>query len=292
MSRSSLVTRSVIAILSTAFLFTQSAFSQFSRIEGDLGVMQKPEIDSIGLINYKVYYRTLIAQDGKAPDIKDEGITVLLLGDNGSVFKDYIQYRRYSLFWDAAKWKQPATGTMNLALTFGRSIIDYTVAVVYKEKKYIFKPELGVSLNVRYEEPLPAFPWVITKERKRIGAYPCTKATLYFSGREWEAWFTEELPISSGPYIFGGLPGLILEMRDKDKEYCISFEGMEKAGEDDTPLSIGRSRREKTLPREKVRTMMRNFLSAPMSAIGDRIKLKEGEKPKNFSLPYNPLELE
>ena len=39
----------------------------------------------------------------------------------------------------------------------------------------------------------------------------CKKATTNFRGRYWEVWYTEEIPISQGPWKLCGLPGMILK---------------------------------------------------------------------------------
>ncbi|WP_179375298.1 GLPGLI family protein [Winogradskyella wichelsiae] len=64
--------------------------------------------------------------------------------------------------------------------------------------------------------------WEITKEQKKIGNYNCYKAitkkvSLNSDGTfitDIVAWFTTELPYSFGPIGYGGLPGLILELKD------------------------------------------------------------------------------
>ena len=38
----------------------------------------------------------------------------------------------------------------------------------------------------------------------------CKKATTNFRGRYWEVWYTEDIPISQGPWKLCGLPGMIL----------------------------------------------------------------------------------
>ena len=63
-------------------------------------------------------------------------------------------------------------------------------------------------------EKLPKMNWMITKEQKKISNYICTKAKTVFRGRTYEVWYTELIPISSGPWKFNGLPGLILQAKD------------------------------------------------------------------------------
>ena len=46
----------------------------------------------------------------------------------------------------------------------------------------------------------------------------CNLATTKFRGREWKVWFTEEIPVSLGPWKLGGLPGLILKA-DADDDF-------------------------------------------------------------------------
>ena len=64
--------------------------------------------------------------------------------------------------------------------------------------------------------------------------YECQKAQCYFRGRQWTAWFAPGIPISDGPWKFGGLPGLITEVYDQAKQYYFSIIGLEKV--DDEPI--------------------------------------------------------
>jgi GLPGLI family protein len=60
-------------------------------------------------------------------------------------------------------------------------------------------------------DSVPNIDWVIVKkEVKKINGYICNKAITHFRGRDYEAWFTPEIPITFGPFKFKGLPGLIL----------------------------------------------------------------------------------
>lgn len=54
--------------------------------------------------------------------------------------------------------------------------------------------------------------WKMTGEMKQIMNYPCMKATFEDSTGVVDAWFTMEIPTSTGPEKYSNLPGLILEL--------------------------------------------------------------------------------
>jgi GLPGLI family protein len=60
-------------------------------------------------------------------------------------------------------------------------------------------------------DSVPNINWIINKkDLKKINGYVCNRATTHFRGRDYEAWFTPEIPVTFGPFKFKGLPGLIL----------------------------------------------------------------------------------
>jgi len=61
--------------------------------------------------------------------------------------------------------------------------------------------------------------WKLKNETKTIAGLTCSKATTNYGRREYTAWFTTEIPISDGPYIFNGLPGLIVKVVDSKRWY-------------------------------------------------------------------------
>ena len=53
--------------------------------------------------------------------------------------------------------------------------------------------------------------WTLCEDTTSILGMECKKATTNFRGRYWEVWYTEEIPISQGPWKLCGLPGMILK---------------------------------------------------------------------------------
>lgn len=72
--------------------------------------------------------------------------------------------------------------------------------------------------------------WVLQPERKRFGQYEGRRATGTFRGRTYEAWYCLDIPIPSGPFKLGGLPGLILEAASTDGKVKFLFGSLEISG--------------------------------------------------------------
>ncbi|WHF51281.1 GLPGLI family protein [Chryseobacterium gotjawalense] len=67
------------------------------------------------------------------------------------------------------------------------------------------------------EDVLPEMNWNTNhEETKMIAGFLCNKATLKFRGSNITAFYSKILKYNSGPYKFGGLEGLILEIQDDD----------------------------------------------------------------------------
>ncbi len=138
---------------------------------------------------------------------------LLSADNNASKFRPTILYQKDKLIdslrkgliseYDAkSKFK-----SMNSHFNFGLFIS--TVNCVYMEELK------GPQYN--YEFAKPIFDWEIEDSVKIINGYKCTKAVSVIKNKKYVAWFTEEIPLSNGPYVFGGLPGLILQLECKDK---------------------------------------------------------------------------
>ncbi|WP_397444710.1 GLPGLI family protein [Polaribacter sp. R77954] len=64
--------------------------------------------------------------------------------------------------------------------------------------------------------------WELKRETKKIGEYNCFKAILIRNDRIVEAWYTPQVNLRYGPKNYGGLPGLILELKENNITYYVS----------------------------------------------------------------------
>lgn len=62
---------------------------------------------------------------------------------------------------------------------------------------------------------LPPVEWQILDDTTTIAGYHCQKARCSWQGRQWTAWYSEEIPLSNGPAHWQGLPGLIMSIEDE-----------------------------------------------------------------------------
>lgn len=76
------------------------------------------------------------------------------------------------------------------------------------------------------KEEVPKIEWKISNNKKNIGNFECIKATASFRGRNYTAWFTKSIPLAYGPWKLQGLPGLILEAYDTNKEVYFYFKSI------------------------------------------------------------------
>jgi len=144
---------------------------------------------------------------------------------------------------------------INLPKNLSNTIIadgdnSFVETKVLKNSKPIFvykdfgKKELQLSDFIEgkiylIKDTLANFKWVITKEKKKILNYSCTRATTTFRGRQFEAWFTDAIPVPNGPWKFCGLPGLIVAAKDSEGKYNYELTGINlKAAFDPKIVSI------------------------------------------------------
>jgi GLPGLI family protein len=89
-----------------------------------------------------------------------------------------------------------------------------------------------------HDETLPPIAWQLIDSFRTIAGFSCQKATGYFRGRLYIAWFASLISVTHGPWKLGGLPGLIMEAYDEKRQIQWLFEGIKVPV--NSPLVIAR----------------------------------------------------
>ena len=157
---------------------------------------------------------------------------------------------------------------------------------VQSRKIRTYNRELLREYEGYYDEPYPDQQWTLTQDTATVSGYHCQKATCRFHGRDFEAWFTPEVPVKFGPWKFGGLPGLIVKVYDTDHLYTFECTSVERVNR---PMVRAKYSRRRPIKRETVLKFERKLNECPGRTLG--IKDMEGNIITK-TYPYEPLELE
>lgn len=167
---------------------------------------------------YKITYELTAKLDSTDAEFVKTEKMHLLVGDKLSSFSSRAMSVDKTL-----KIRGNSGHTSRTALTEFRYII-----IKDREDRKLYYTQSIVQDHFYYEEKLSDTIWEIGGETKQYEKYMCQKATTTWRGRSYTAWFTEQIPISEGPYKFSGLPGLIVEIYDDEKDYHFKLTSFEK----------------------------------------------------------------
>jgi GLPGLI family protein len=113
------------------------------------------------------------------------------------------------------------------SIKLGMKVSKQGDQVVYNIAKKTMWSNLFLGKQFYVKETTPKLNWKIEKETKKIGSFICKKATVFFRGRNYIAWFTTEIALPFGPWKLNGLPGIILEAYDTNKNVYWYFKSIE-----------------------------------------------------------------
>lgn len=89
-------------------------------------------------------------------------------------------------------------------------IFNYVIVETSEKGNYIFHDQIE-TLRVYYKQEL-TLKWELHNETKTLNNIVLQKATTTYKDKQWTAWYNSNIPLNSGPFIFGNLPGLIYEV--------------------------------------------------------------------------------
>jgi GLPGLI family protein len=169
-------------------------------------------------------YRLTYQPDSTDPTTRTD-MQCLLLGKTLSRFTSRATLANDSLLavFNALPFNQETAQQFGGQLEkISHSRFHYNIYKTAATHQLIYDDHIGLA-HYRYEEPAGFLTWVITPDRASRAGYACQRATTTLGGRQWEAWFTREVPVSEGPYKFSGLPGLIVQVADTRRHYVFEL---------------------------------------------------------------------
>ncbi|OPC43957.1 GLPGLI family protein [Elizabethkingia anophelis] len=262
--------------------------SQTIKISGDFTLNASPyKIVVLDQSIQNIYYHLSFLNNPKNSNSKIETLCVLQLGKNFSKFTDYNTLRQDSLTKKDSEKEKIGADEINQMLALKEKWKPTLVKSILEEK-YIIQDR--AKNRYQYEEEQPIFKWTLNNETKEILGYNCKKATTEYRGRKYIAWYTEDIPINNGPYIFQGLPGLIMQIEDTKSHYSFTAIAIDRKT---IPVYLRNEEQILHVRREQFRKVEKSLHENPGFFYGEAYDSNGNSvRDRGKPLPYNPIELE
>ncbi|WP_194973731.1 GLPGLI family protein [Aquiflexum lacus] len=237
---------------------------------------------------YSFFYEFKFAPDSTDLDNRKEDLMVLWTNGTNSVFQSF-----YGFEIDNFEKKYTDNST-SIGEFNPQEFMNARRSMKQPQSKVIVHKNLPLNEMVyfdqfffnsfRFKDQLWKVDWKITDDIRNILDKKCVKATTSVGGRQYEAWFTEEIPIGDGPFIFHGLPGLIVELYDVNNHYYFNLTGIEKKqidmGEIGYPKAI-------TTSKNKFFETKKKYFQDVRLGLGDRVNMVSPEEIASSQERYN-----
>jgi len=232
-----------------------------------------------------IYYKLEFVKSPKKKKL--ETTCLLQIGKNFSRFSDFNSLRKDSLMSGFSHLEKLGAKELNQTLNLSEKWKNVLVKK-FLENKVIVQDRANIVYQ--YEENQPILEWKLENETKDILGYSCNKATVKYRGRKYTAWYSKEIPINNGPYIFQNLPGLILDIEDSKSNFHFTAIAMDKKP---GKIYLRNEKRILIVTREQFRRVLKNYNDNPGFFHGKAYN-EDGSQisAKSDPIPYNPIELE
>ena len=171
---------------------------------------------------YKFSYKTAPEQ----PEF--DGVDWIYLDMGNKVTKFYSRYGeiRDSIKNDAFKNGLSAWEVLELIKGYPRPSNTPAYYQFYDEKKT--RTTIEYMDGYIGEEQMAMPDWTLHEDTATISGYLCKRATTHYRGRDWEVYYTSEIPLNRGPWKLWGLPGLITRATDADHHFLFEMEDFKR----------------------------------------------------------------
>ena len=164
---------------------------------------QAEKIDSSQFVAF--YNYTIQTQDEEGRDVTDSLRLALMVGTRATFCTTVLAYNRDG---------RVSSEMMNVFIMHHQNVLTDVEKLEVTALESIF-PNRYLS-----KEPLAKVDWTLTEDTLTISGLLCHRALGKLYGKQWTAWYTEEIPSSAGPWKLRGLPGLIVKAEDSEGIHC------------------------------------------------------------------------
>lgn len=265
---------------------------------------------TIDKVQYRITYKTVFVKDTLKLDsagnylYHPEDEMRLDIGSNVSKFYSERREVRTKFLDDVIKHGGEIHDMSKVPPSANIYNIDYYNYPTGKTTQFLNGDGFGAYV---VKEPVTVPDWQVTADTCTILGYHCSKAVANYKGRHWTAWYTDDIPLSYGPWQLCGLPGLVLKANDTHNQWVFTAIGLEQIdGKEDISLPADKKKFESTTRAKYYKmcrtTTMDDILQEFKKSSGDDDAVIVGADGKPLSKedynkimktvsPFNPIDL-
>ncbi len=255
---------------------------------------EKADTLTIGQVAYRITYKTKSVNDTtKIPYRYRDDDMRLDIGQNGvSRFYSQSMVIRQEMLKNMYK----SGGGFDLTKVPKGGSIGWELYKNYPAEGKTLQLDKVGSDKYQTEEPMEVPEWeMVPDSTQEILGYQCQMAKTRFKGRQWNAWFTEDIPLDEGPWKLHGLPGLVLKAYDARQQYIFEGAGLEQLHGEEV-VTLVNEKREKISQKDLRKLRDRYDPSAALAASGVKVISVKNSDGSEGKLPNkmisNSIELE
>lgn len=245
---------------------------------------QKPQ-DVFAIARYK--FSHLRDTNAKADFYREN--MILYIGKTASMYMSYDKFIQDSL---RLVNRNASLQVMNVR---SQNQGSKTTFYLFPKTKKIYQNEQMFMNNYLFPIEYPNIKWEIDTGTKVIADLKVQKVKGHWKGRNYTAWFCSDLPFAYGPWKLSGLPGLILEAYDDNREVMFEFAGFEVNRNADMRIAYPSNKllRVKKQEYDRLRKLFNENPKAYLQSIFGADKMSSVVISPTFSVPKppnNPIE--
>lgn len=249
----------------------------------------KYDAEILDKAQYTISYQYQFLEKPNDESSLNKGFVVLQLGKEFIKFTDFYSLKKDSLVEVYSNFNSVGAKEANEMMQIFKQVkFEKNLITNVNENKIQYQSDIIIKFNYEYEIEIPKLEWKIEQKTDEILGYNVQKASVTYGGRKWTAWFTPEIPIQYGPYVFNGLPGLIVKLHDDKNNFTFLLNAIDKT-ETDIYKRINNNVTKTT--KEKYMKVEKDFHDRP-DLYFDSSEMKGGAGfSSSDKLPYNPIEI-